>query len=496
MANLKFFYGVQSKYDSLLSKGTDLYFIEDTRRLYRGEQLIADANVEFTTTQPSIDNVVDGRLYIYTNESGETSIWAKSGDAVVQVGGGEAKEIADGIITISKFNPAAVSSSIPDDASTASDSKVVTEKAVADALSAIKTSLGNAYVNVEATRAVDKKSTVLKFTNVDGGTKEVTVADLFLTSATYDASTHILTLVVNDSNVEVDLSDLVGNSFSDVKIDADEAFTVELGAGGTLGGYKTGDTIPKDTSLETVVKKLLMKQVPPTYTQPSVSIANNSGTAAGSYEYGTNVTPKIKATFNKADAGNLTSIQFKKDGTNVGDSSASSPATYSEAEFSLTASVSYSATATYAEGDIKNDNLGQPYPTGHIAAGSKNSSNFTYTPFRNVFYGGTTTKPTLDSAYIRSLTAKGSAYSKNAVLNFTVPEGCQRVVVAFQTTASSNKPKFETTTGLTLDVSSSFESQSVNVNGANDSTAVAYTVWMYEPAAAYAVATTFKVTLN
>lgn len=503
---VKFSFGLLAKYEALAVKDADtLYFITDAKKIYKGDTVIAECNLEFTTTQPTKDNTEVGKLYIYTDDQGQTTTWTKVTEDAdpVQVGGGKATEVADGVLTVDNFNPDAIASEITADPDAASDTKIPTEKAVSTIVNNVKTTLETtiagydvAYVDVSAGAHTDA-GTVLTFTTKGGETKEVTIADLFLKSASYDAGTHVLALTVQGSAtpVTIDLSDLVGASFSDIVIGEDEAFTVELGAGGTLGGFKTGDTVNKDTSLESIVKKLLMKQVPPTYTQPTIAIANNSGTAAGNYEYGTTITPKLRATFTKNDAGDLTSIVFKKGTTQVGEEATASPATVEDTEFNLTATVSYNATASYAEGAIKNDNLGDPYPTGHIAAGSKTSGNYTFTPFRRVFYGVSSDKPELNSAYIRGLTA-GDAYSKNKVLNFTATAGTQRVTVAVLKSATSNKPKFETTTGLTLDVSGSFTSTDVNVEGANGSTAVAYTVWTYEPTSPYASDTAYRVTLQ
>lgn len=504
MAKVLFSYGLQSQFDLLETKNADtIYFITDTQRIYKGDTLVADVaktEVAFVDSVPEAATAQEDVLYIVT-EGGTTTMWVKNGESMEQTGGGEATEIADGIVSIDKLDPSLVAK----DLSTPNDTTIPTTKAVDDAIKAAiaeidLTPYDAAFSGVAAEPAGEGETgTVLKFTKIDGSETSVTIADIFLSAASYDSGTHDLTLTLNDedqSTVVVNLDALVGNSFSDITVGEDEAFTVELGAGGTLGGYKTGDSISADTSLETIVKKLLMKQVPPTYTQPAVSIANNGGTAAGSYEFGTTVSPKLRATFTQNDAGALTNIVINKGGSPVGEAGTTSPHDVTDTPYQLTATTSYNAVVQYGEGAIKDDNLGQPYEEGHIAAGSKTSSNFTYTPYRNVFYGGTTTKPTLDSAYIRGLTARNSAYAKNAVLTFTVPVGCQRVAVAFDATASANKPKFETTTGLTMDVSSSFTSQTVSVEGAESSAATNYTVWVYEPSAAYSVATAFRVTLN
>lgn len=504
MAKVLFSYGLQSQFDLLESKNADtIYFITDTQRIYKGETLVADVaktEVAFVDSVPEAASAQEDVLYIVT-EGGNTTMWVKNGESMEQTGGGEATEIADGIVSIDKLDP----SLIAKDLSTPNDTTIPTTKAVNDAIEAAIAEIDlepykAAFSGVSAEPAGEGETgTVLKFTKIDGSEVSVTVADIFLSAASYDNGTHDLTLTLNDeeqSTVVVNLDELVGNSLSDITVGDDETFTVELGSGGTLGGYKTGDQIAADTSIETIIKKLLMKQVPPTYTQPSVSIANNGGSASGSYEFGTTVSPKLRATFNKADAGDLTNIQINKAGSIVGEAGTTSPHDVTDTPFQLTATTSYQAVATYAEGAIKDDNLGEPYPEGHIAAGSKSSSNFTYTPYRNVFYGGTTDKPTLDSAYVRARTARNAAYSKGAVINFQVAAGTQRVIVAFDATASSAKPKFETTTGLTMDVSSSFTSQTVSVEGAEGAAATNYTVWVYEPASPYGVATDFRVTLN
>lgn len=504
MAKVLFSRGLSTVYTGLAEKQADtIYFLTDTQQIYLGEQLIADTtklNVQFVDAVPEFDTAKEDVVYVVPGTNG--GIYIKGDSAMDQVSGGEATEVADGILDLGNFAEGVVSTEI---GGSPTDTTIPTSQAVKEYVDTITQTLNTTIdglikdITVQTPSTEETPGTVLLITKEDGSSNTITIADIFLSAASYDSGSHILTLTLNDteqSTVTVDLSTLIGNSLSDVTVGEDEAFTVELGAGGTLGGYKTGDSISADTSIETIIKKLLMKQVPPTYIQPAISIANNSGTAAGNYEYGTSITPNLRATFTQNDAGALTNIQFQKNNSNVGDPQTSSPATYTEAQFSLTETTSFRAIATYAEGAIKNDNLGQPYEEGHIQAGSKNSSNFTYTPFRNVFYGATTDKPSIDSAYIRGLTAKGSAYSANAVLTFTAALGSQRVVVAYPQTASSNKPVFETTTGLTLDVSANFTSQNIDVEGANGAAAVTYTVWVFEPAVPYDPATDFRVTLK
>ena len=368
-----------------------------------------------------------------------------------------------------------------------------------DAINTAIATLDAAIVDVTPEAApVGSTGTVLKFTTKGGETKSVTIADIFLSAASYDTTSHKLTLTVNDaehSKIDVDLSDLIGSSLSDVKVGEDETFTVELGAGGTLGGFKTGDTIDKDVSMETLIKKLLMKQVPPTYTAPAVSISNNGGSASGSYEIGTSITPNIKATFNKHDAGDLISIQFQKNGTNVGEAGTTNPGTYTEEASVLEATTKFKAVVSYGEGDIKNDNLGQPYETGHITAGSKTTSEFTFTPYRQgYFVGSTTGTDAVTSATVRSFTKKNGAYSSGTV-KFTVPAGAARVMFLCPMT-NTGVTKVLNESALNADVTSTFVKSTIDVEGADGYTAITYNAWTFIPAVPYAQDAVLAFTLG
>ena len=491
-----FSYGIQSLYDALGVKDPNtLYCITDTQRIYKGSTLLADKtnlNVTFTDSIPEAETSVENMLYIATVDN-KTTMWIKSGATMVQAGGGEATELADGIITISKFATGTLSTSF----TTGDDNTIPTTKAVADAITTALADYNGAFVDVTTKAPETGSGTVIEFTAKDGSKKEVTIADIFLASASYDSTTHILTLTLNDtagSKVEVNLEDLIGNSLSDVKVGEDEAFTVELGANGTLGGFKTGDSISKDMTVENIVKKLLMKQVPPTYTAPAASITNNSGSSAGSYEIGTTVTPKVKAVFTKNDAGDLTSVQFKKNGTNVG--TAGTELVYSEDAFVLSATTYYSATISYAEGLIKNDNLGQPYPTGHITAGSKTTGNYTFTPYRQGYFIGTTNNTTaLTSDTVRALAMKKNAAYAAGTVKLTVPVGAQRVIIACPAT-NKGMTKVLNESALNADVTSTFTKSTLDIEGAAGYEAISYNVWTFIPDVPYGQEAILAITLG
>ncbi len=178
-----------------------------------------------------------------------------------------------------------------------------------------------------------------------------------------------------------------------------------------IGSYAPGDTITAGTNVDDIVKKLLQVQIPPTYTEPKIAIAA-TGNAGGSYEVGTSVTPTIKSTFTANDAGAITNHQILKDGVEV-TSGTNAEVSHVETFTIGTTSVVFKSTASYNAGAIKNDNFGEPYPSTSVKAGSKTSSNITYTGYRTYFYGtGTGNAAPTTSDEIRALT-KGTSAASN-----------------------------------------------------------------------------------
>ena len=159
------------------------------------------------------------------------------------------------------------------------------------------------------------------------------------------------------------------------------------------------------------------------------------------------------------------------------------------------ASLKYRVTATHGAGVRAEDNLGgASNPAVAIAAGTKTKDTAAYTPYRNYFYGATTDKPTLDSAYIRGLTKSNKAYAAGTI-TLSVPAGAQRVVIACITGKTGVK-KVINETALNADVTDTFTKQTVSVEGANGYAAKDYNVWVFEPAVPYENAATLKVTLG
>ena len=268
----------------------------------------------------------------------------------------------------------------------------------------------------------------------------------------------------------------------------------EVNLGGSIGGLTDGTEIPTGTTLDEFIAMLTQKAIPATYTQPAVTIRNSTGQAAGAYEVGTNINTTLQALFTQNDAGALTNLAIYKQGTpDALISGASSPQSTEAQEFQLTdGSVTFYATATYAEGEIKNNNLGQPSPEGHIAAGSKNSSNFTFTGQRNMFYGtGVGAAPEATSEAVRALTTKKLNPTQGYSFNITVAEGQQYVRIAYPNTLRKITKCFYVEQNT--DLAANFEEEVISVQGANGAAGADYKVLTYEMAVPSAASMTLQV---
>lgn len=207
----------------------------------------------------------------------------------------------------------------------------------------------------------------------------------------------------------------------------------DISVNGVTGlGIADNATIPAGTSLTDLVKMLVQKPIPATYTKPTVSLANNGGQASGNVEAGTSITPKLKATFAKNDAGNLSKIVIKQGSTEVANGTAS-PLTYSGQAITIgDSSVTFTASATYAAAPVKNNNLGQVSTENWFDGGTVSSGNYTITGKRNLFYGtGTGAVPTVTSDFVRGLSNTKLAPVANTTFTINVAVGQQYIAFAY-----------------------------------------------------------------
>ena len=271
-----------------------------------------------------------------------------------------------------------------------------------------------------------------------------------------------------------------------------QEWEVQLGSGGTVGGLKTGDTIPEGTTMDELIKLLTQKSVPPAYSAAGVTCRVSAGTAAGSYEVGTEINTTIQGTFTQNDAGALTQIEILKNGSSVL-SQATSPITSEAQTFTLgEETVSFTAKATYADGPVKNDNLGQPSPDGQIKAGSKTSSAVSFTGKRNLFYGtGVGAAPEATSETVRGLANKKLGPANGTSFNINVAVGQQYVIIAYPATLRDLTKCFYVEQNT--DLAANFEKSNISVQGANGAAGADYKVYVYEMAIPAAAGMTLQV---
>lgn len=262
-------------------------------------------------------------------------------------------------------------------------------------------------------------------------------------------------------------------------------------------GIANGETIPAGTSFDEFVKMVIQKAIPASYTKPTISIANNSGQASGNVEAGSTITPKLKATFTKNDAGDLTSISIKKGTTDVA-TDTTSPLTYTGEDFVIgDETITFYATATYGDAPIKQNNLGQDSVENWFAGDSITSSNYTITGKRNLFYGtGAGTTPTITSDMIRGLANTKLAPVAGTSFTVNVAIGQQYIIFAYPADLRdvNNVTYVEANDS---GMASSFTKTTINVADARggENGLKSYKVYAYAMAVPAAASMTFKVTI-
>lgn len=236
-----------------------------------------------------------------------------------------------------------------------------------------------------------------------GGANQVTAAQL--KSHMQDTSIHWLKEdILDDSNPST------GTTYTSTKIEAlvtsllnainnnnaklTQSLTAQLGPGGFVGGVSTGTNFAIDTPLETVIRAILIRAIPPTYVAPTLT-ANYTGTNTV-IEVGDNVNIFADFTFTQNNAGTIDTNGFVIErqvaggswtnvltANNVVDWVAEPYTTPNNAATSIL----HRSRVTYRQGNCLNNNLGNPDCTGRINSGTLTSNSNTIQTVYPVFYG-------------------------------------------------------------------------------------------------------------
>ena len=143
----------------------------------------------------------------------------------------------------------------------------------------------------------------------------------------------------------------------------------------------------------------------------------------------------------------------------------------------------YKVTAAYTEGAVANDNLGNASnPAVKIAAGSVEAESEKITAYRKYFAGSSSNgSAVVNSAFIRGLTGSNGAFEGMAEV--AVAANAKLVVIAYPATYA-DLTKIIDHGAMDANILSAFTKSTVNVEGANGYTAIAYKVYTYQPAVA------------
>lgn len=160
---------------------------------------------------------------------------------------------------------------------------------------------------------------------------------------------------------------------------------------------------------------------PPTYTKPTLSISFNTSTLEHNKATSVTITPNFK----QNDAGSVSKYVLYKNGTEIFNNTTVSAYTDS-ATINHNGSISYSVTATYGDGPIKNTLLGIPYPNASIKAGSVSASG-TVRAYALSYYG-VINSSTITENDISSLSSR---LSSSKSYTYTVSLSEQRIVYMY-----------------------------------------------------------------
>ena len=263
--------------------------------------------------------------------------------------------------------------------------------------------------------------------------------------------------------------------------------------GQTLGSYKDGDFIEAGETLTTILKKQFAKQIPPTYSTPSFSMTPSNQ----SVESGTLVNPTVNGTFTKRDAGDVTEYKLVRlyNGNSETVLTKATIEQYMQPEITVEdgGNLKFTGTVNYAQGPVKNDNLGLPYPTGQIKAGTL-SQTITYTGQRKAFYGrDNQSEAAAESSEIRSLPQNVLNPVNGTKLTISIQSGDSRVTFAYP--AALRDVTSVMSSALNLNVKDTFQKTLVDVEGANGYKATQYKVYTYIPAIPFATSDTYTITI-
>lgn len=273
-------------------------------------------------------------------------------------------------------------------------------------------------------------------------------------------------------------------------------------------GELTANTIVNaGTNVADLLIKILSKSKNPTKINPKITAFNVTDADGNSeFEAGTSIVPEWASTFSagsytyKSSASNEDIVPVSGTGVSVnswvitqnGNVIGSTEDGIGTALVLGDGSVEFKAVVNYSEGNYALTNLNKlPETEVRIAAGSAEKT-ATITTYRKMFAGGTT-ESEVNSALIRSLEISDKASTDG--FEFKANVGDTKLIFAYPASLTAAEPKFEYFTMAWEPVGGFVKGDDIQVADARggENGLMAYTVYTYTPAAAYAADTRYKV---
>lgn len=251
-------------------------------------------------------------------------------------------------------------------------------------------------------------------------------------------------------------------------------------------------------NLKDVLASILATRKYPSATNPTVNVKLTSAT---SVEVGTEVTPVYEATLNPGSytygpATGITATSWSiTDNQSTPNTSTDASGSFPAITVGDTTNYKVTATATYGDGAIPIDNLGDEYAEAQIKGSTvTGSTTASLKGYRNYFYGvlaTTTAEAPITSDLIRGLTkgvAGGYTAKRTFTMNASDVEGAKRMIIAYPANAVTTTRKGLTSVilpnSLNFDAVANgayVQQTNVEVEGANGYASTPYIVWLYEP---------------
>ena len=389
---------------------------------------------------------------IITLRQGTTTEWADS-EVILKAGEMGLEYLADGTVKIKAGDDEHSWSELPYVGSDVKAANVFQVELSADDIDDIAAI--EAKVEAEGAKKQNGDVAIVKSTFADG--------KVSYTSYVYDEE-----LDVEGENSSHGWSAMDGNYsatnvFLKNKIELAGSFT-------SVGNYNKGKTIAAGTSLESLLSGMLQQELYPNANDKpnaSISVSGGSGEVGseytvptatltiddvGSYAYGdkaTGITFAIGSVKLAEGADPTTATNSKtNDAVMAKSSTLKLKASGDKALYADTAKTyTFSATASYPAGKVPVTNLGNEYPAAQIPAGDVTieDKTATFSGYRYGFAGGTTAA-TIDSAVVRSMSAKKSSKAsmdtQAEALTFSAAQGATKVFFAYPATWTGT-PYFE-----------------------------------------------------